>query len=70
VLAPILLEAMERHGHLPLAPEVRSGLLQMSAATIFRLVFVVVITRSVYHDRTALFQLRPRSHFPGPVHYV
>jgi hypothetical protein len=35
------------------------------AASIFRLVFVVII-RSVYHDRTALFQLRPWSHFQGP----
>jgi hypothetical protein len=32
------------------------------AASIFRLVFVVII-RSVYHDRTAFFQLRPWSHF-------
>ena len=36
VLAPILVEAMERHGHLQLAPEVRAGLLRMSAATIDR----------------------------------
>ncbi len=36
-----------------------------SAALIFRLVFVVII-RSVYHDRTALFQLLPWSHFQGP----
>ncbi len=35
-LAPILIEAMERHGHLQLAPEVRVGLLTMSAATIDR----------------------------------
>jgi hypothetical protein len=33
-LVPILVEAMERHGHLQLAPEVRAGLLAMSAATI------------------------------------
>ncbi|MDA8252182.1 MAG: hypothetical protein M0Z28_23870, partial [Rhodospirillales bacterium] len=38
-----------------------------SAASIFRLVFVVII-RSVYHDRTTLFQLRPWSHFQGPAH--
>nr|WP_275895711.1 AAA family ATPase [Acidibrevibacterium fodinaquatile] len=25
--------------------------------------------RSVYHDRTALFQLCPRSHFPGPAQF-
>src|SRR6201995_921766 len=35
-LVPILAEAMERHGHLQLAPEVRAGLLAMSAATIDR----------------------------------
>ena len=35
-LVPILIEAMERHGHLHLAPEVRTGLLGMSAATIDR----------------------------------
>jgi len=35
-LVPILVESMERHGHLTLAPEVRSGLLAMSAATIDR----------------------------------
>src|SRR5580700_5346616 len=35
-LVPILIEAMERHGHFQLAPEVRIGLLAMSAATIDR----------------------------------
>ena len=35
-LVPIMLEAMERHGHLRLAPEVRTGLLAMSVATIDR----------------------------------
>jgi hypothetical protein len=35
-LVPILVEAMERHGHLQLAPEVRTRLLAMSAATIDR----------------------------------
>ena len=35
-LVPILLEAMERHGHLHLTAEVRAGLLAMSAATIDR----------------------------------
>src|SRR5919199_2253697 len=35
-LAPILVEAMERHGHLRLAPEVRTRLLAMSAATMDR----------------------------------
>jgi len=35
-LLPALVEAMERHGHLALAPEVRVGVLAMSAATIDR----------------------------------
>jgi hypothetical protein len=35
-LVPVLVEAMERHGHLSLADEVRSRLLSMSAATIDR----------------------------------
>jgi hypothetical protein len=35
-LVPILVDAMERHGHLQLALEVRTGLLAMSAATIDR----------------------------------
>src|SRR5580692_1114728 len=35
-LVPVMVEAMERHGHLRLAPEVRIGLLAMSAATIDR----------------------------------
>ena len=35
-LVPILAEAMELHGHLQLTPEVRTGLLTMSAATIDR----------------------------------
>ena len=35
-LVPILVEAMERHGHLQLTAEVRSGLQTMSAATIDR----------------------------------
>ena len=35
-LIPLLVEAMERHDHLHLAPEVRSSLLAMSAATIDR----------------------------------
>jgi hypothetical protein len=33
---PALIEAMERHGHLDLAPEIRDKLLAMSAATIDR----------------------------------
>src|ERR671921_91552 len=36
-LLPVLVGAMERHGHLQLAPEVRIGVLAMSAATIDRL---------------------------------
>lgn len=35
-LVPVLVESMERHNHLRLAPEVRAGLLAMSAATIDR----------------------------------
>ena len=35
-LVPLLIDAMERHGHLQLAPEVRGRLLAMSAATIDR----------------------------------
>ena len=35
-LMPILVSAMERHGHLQLAPEVLRGLLTMSAATMDR----------------------------------
>ena len=35
-LVPILISAMERHGHLQLAPEVLAGLLTMSAATMDR----------------------------------
>jgi hypothetical protein len=35
-LVPILVEAMERHGHLELTAEVRAGLQTMSAATIDR----------------------------------
>ncbi|MGZ2442146.1 ISNCY family transposase [Sinorhizobium medicae] len=35
-LLPVLVEAMERHGHFNLAPEIRGKLLAMSAATIDR----------------------------------
>ena len=35
-LMPTLVEAMERHGHLKLGPEIRAGLFAMSAATIDR----------------------------------
>jgi hypothetical protein len=35
-LVPMMLEAMERHGHLQLISEVRTGLLAMSAATMDR----------------------------------
>lgn len=40
-LVPTLIEAMERHGHLQLAPDVRTGLLSISAATIDRALRVV-----------------------------
>jgi hypothetical protein len=36
-LLPVLIESMERHGHLRLDPVVRSALLDISAATIDRL---------------------------------
>ena len=35
-LLPVLVDAMERHGHLRLASEVRAGLLSISATTIDR----------------------------------
>ena len=35
-LVPILVSAMDRHGHLQLAPKVLAGLLTMSAATMDR----------------------------------
>jgi hypothetical protein len=41
VLTPVLVEATERHGHLQLAPEVRARLLNMSAATIDRVLRTV-----------------------------
>ena len=37
VLLPVLIEAMERHGHLQLDPVIKSRLLDISAATIDRL---------------------------------
>jgi len=40
-LMPILVDAMERHGHLELAPEIRGRLLAMSAATIDRALHAV-----------------------------
>src|SRR4029450_2235883 len=40
-LLPILVEAMERHGHVQLAPEGRTGVLAMGAATIDRLLRTV-----------------------------
>jgi hypothetical protein len=36
-LVPILAESLERHGHLQLAPEIHTGLVAMSAATIDRI---------------------------------
>ena len=36
-IAPVLLEAMERHGHIRLDPEIRSRILAISAATMDRL---------------------------------
>jgi hypothetical protein len=54
-LIPTLVEAMERHGHLLLVPEVRAGLLSISAATIDRALREVrVVARG-----------RPRRHAPS-----
>ena len=36
VMLPVLVEAMERHGHVSWEPKIRSGVLAMSAATIDR----------------------------------
>lgn len=36
VMLPVLVEAMERHGHVSLEPKIRSGVLAISAATIDR----------------------------------
>ena len=53
-LVPILVSAMERHGHLQLAPEVRRGLLEMSAATMDR----------ALRDARGTTQGRPRRRSP------
>jgi hypothetical protein len=53
-LVAILVEAMERHGHLHLTPEVRAGSLAMSAATIDR----------ALHDARAPGGGRRRRHAP------
>lgn len=58
-LIPLLLEAMERHGHLDLVPEVRAGLITMSAATIDRALREAKAgTRSPYRRGTASTALR------------
>jgi hypothetical protein len=56
-LVPILVEAMEQHGHLQLAPEVRVALLAMSAATIDR----------ALHEVREPGGGRKRRHAPGSV---
>ena len=59
-LVPLLLEAMERHGHLDLASEVRAGLLAMSAATMDRaLKEAKAGTRGVRRRGAASTALRP-----------
>ena len=58
-LVPIMVEAMERHGHLSLAPEVRISLLAMSAATIDRALRAVRDKRA--GRRAGKRYLRPRS---------
>jgi hypothetical protein len=56
-LLPILLPALERHGHLKLKPEIRSKVLEMSAATIDR---VLRAPRNVIRPK------RPRRPVPEP----
>src|SRR6267143_662876 len=51
-LLPLLVEAMEQHGHLQLVPEVRTGLLAISAATIDRA--FVLPHRGMFPRRQAL----------------
>lgn len=62
-LIPILLEAMERHGHLDLAPGVKTQLVNMSAATIDRALREVKVGARVPRRRgvagTALRQSVP-----------
>jgi len=57
-ILPTLVDAMERHGHLSLDAEVRSGLLQMSAASMDRL---------LKPAREAGQQKRRRSHINTPL---
>jgi len=52
-LIPILVESMERHGHLRLAPEVRANLLKMSAATIDRALYAMRAAAGGRHRRRA-----------------
>ena len=58
-LLPILVEAMEQHGHLQLVPEVRSKLLAISAATIDRALRDIRSRRE--QQRAAGRRLRRRS---------
>ena len=53
-LAPILVEAMERHAHLELAPEIRTRLLAMSAATMDRALSSVRVEVGRTQRRAAL----------------
>lgn len=55
-LVPILVEAMERHGHLHLTAEIRTRLLAMSAATIDRALREV---RDIAGGRDAVAAQRP-----------
>jgi len=52
-LAPVLVEAMERHGHLELASEIRTRLLAMSAATMDRALRSVRVQVGRTQRRTA-----------------
>lgn len=56
-LLPILLPALERHGHLKLKPDIRSKVLAMSAATIDRLLRA---------PRNAIRPRKPRRPAPEP----
>jgi hypothetical protein len=77
-LVPILISAMERHGHLQLAREVLAGLLTMSAATMDRALREARAPQSPalentlrnylprLDDITGYLQLNPRHLIPGP----
>lgn len=63
-LIPILVESMERHGHLQLASEVRAGLLAMSAATIDRALYAMRAAAGGRHRRRAAASSEVRRSIP------